>query len=927
MVIEAPAEKLQVPSKARRVFFPLLAWIPPEMTEEGIDATTRAKIDALFRESPPPTPLPHHPSGRAEQAGDVPPASPENSGVSTVSVSEIRNGCGKVWKGIRPFTTDLHGGRIVKETDTVIFKVPEKVDRRRYPDTNLFGEPLGSRATVRSFKPLTHVGERATRRRANQMLAIVREKERLGEDLSDTVVRLYLSCIARMAPDEVSHILGKGTRLSGISVLPPFEAFNSPASVRDAVRKPAGDRTRLFPLPTRVHYAYSKATTKAKDLVMPSMQGLDHVADHVDAIESSFTVKSIKTDPAQFFNLSLTAMLVHKFNCHARELIELSGAAEGSDKPLPPIADRFSLGTLKADSFLGKWTGKLSDLVDGHDQESFESFAVELNSTPLPPRDKAIPEFAKLPWCAYSDRNAERLAHAVLAGSDALRRHCASASSASVKKHIGAYLYGYVTWRYYYLPDLVLACCALDYLIMHPRATPRCVYIDCPVDSRNGKEEFSKRVTSAPYTNDPSIHMLFMFFRDSFDAYGASILLYKLVCERKCHILTLKAELRRQRFEAKKNADPPPLKHEREDKDESSSSSSDGEGDPFKLGRKTTRPSVRTFNVIRKKCISVLECLDDIDPSVRVSELPLSKLGEFTRMMVLIKSLTESALNSMNDLYAWKRYPMLCNSFADKRTNVSKRQRDPAGHDQNPGGNRTERQGEPEENVRKGEAKNSSITAPDPEFFDAALYKSLSLGRVVVLLHRERTPVKIKADMECGLKLFDASFKIVGEKAVKALGTHSYRECPRFLQAVELVYDFMKSRKLFADMKSLPELKFMSAFVLANRAECPELLRYRHLCQYVIFRFVEGTELHSWYLESKAKHEEDEKKVAVERAERKRVRDERSAAKRQELEKKRRLLQKEESSSPTSSSSSSLSSPASSEDEEGDDSSSSSADE
>lgn len=46
--------------------------------------------------------------------------------------------------------------------------------------------------------------------------------------------------------------------------------------------------------------------------------------------------------------------------------------------------------------------------------------------------------------------------------------------------------------------------------------------------------------------------MLFMHFHNSFDTYGASLILYKLICERKCHILSLREQIRAKKAAERK---------------------------------------------------------------------------------------------------------------------------------------------------------------------------------------------------------------------------------------------------------------------------------------------------------------------------------------------------------------------------------------
>lgn len=857
------------------------------------DESSGADIDALFHETPPPSP--HEP----------PPASPSISEASSVvSVSKFRSRKNKLWRSITPFTPAIHGGQVVKETPTVIFKVPEAAPTESR-ETNIFGEPVKTRARLSTFKPVSELSESALKNRMCSMLNLVRQEELKegGGDVSNLVVKLHVSCETRM-PAEGTRVIKEGKRLSTIPILPPFEAFTGGHAVRSSLKKPVGDNSREFPLPVSVKYISGKPTIRTKELLMPTIQGLDYVGDYVDALETTFTVKSVKTDPNQFCNIQLTALTVHKFNCNAKELVEISGATLGSDKPLPPVCDKFSLGHINSSSFLDNWRIKPDQQLSGHDQEILDEFIKILTGMELPPRDKALPDNAGIPWASCTEEVCDRLATFVLAARPRLREISNQASPAA-SKHILCYLIGYVTWRYFYLPDLVLACCSIDYLALHPRATPLCVYVDCPgpgIRATQGHEEFNKRVTFAPYTNDPSGYMLFMHFHHSFDVYGASLILYKLICERKCHILDLREKIRaakiaKKRAEADSNGTSPG-----QDEEESEKEGEDDET-PKDACKGASKGSVRTAKVRRRRYIAIPELLEDIDPEYQGAKSHGVKYGSTPGTIALLNKFVERVLEDMNELYRWKRYPMLCNPFADRRSEVASKRKAEKGQL-----NEEEVLAKKPEEAPKKPKKEPP--PPDSPMFEAALYKSMALGKVVALLPRERAPIEMKKHLERALEIFESSFKIIGEKTAAKLGFKAYLDHPRFTAAVELIYQFMLAKGVMEEKnKDTPELKYVVAFILANRADCPEVLYYRHMNQQITYRFVENTEIYKWYLESKTQYEESKKKEAAEKEERRRQREERQRKKQEEREKKMQKPspRKEESSSSSESESSSSS--------------------
>lgn len=769
------------------------------------------------------------------QCNFVVPPSPSPSSVSSTTAKKNKRNHkhGFNWRATPAYNLNQDGGRVIEENDSVVFKVPEASTKKRKPE-NRFGEQLEQRIPFTSLKPLNLLSGRSLMRHRSKSMKKLLEVESQGKDLSDVVVDLHLAHQVGIGDKDYRNALKTGVRIASIPTLPPFQAFSKTAPLRSSLIKK--DSERSFPL--IMDREYIRVPRYKKELPGAVIDGLEQLKTvHADPI---FHVQSVFTRPDQKLALSISALDVHIFNTHAEEMIRLSGVNGPVSACFPTLSGLFNVA-----SFMRIARG---DSMNNNSSSADRIFMpADENDADRTIKNTIVTCFAKEmlladlhrhggPVYKYTDKQCQALVKKVLELNERLRSvmtirglatlypdiQCVNPNVLDKKvliqtleKYLMELLTGYVKWRYFFFPDLVAACMMFNYVIMKPALT-KDTFVRCPAKIKRTYR--SKRVCKSARIYDPSELMLFEnFAADGFDVYGASLLLYKLICNKHSYLNSFME------------------REEEEDDDED-------DGDDDDSSDMEVANSNKAKKQKKKKRANVICLRNQITLDLIKTDLKLEDHAQVFRQLeeVLIRNLCE--------LYRWRRYPDLCS----KRFRPPEIAQLPAPPPELI---------VPEEEIQekaKEDGGNNNNNAGNLDY-ERKLFKSILLGRVIPLMTREKTPPKKLPNLEFALKFFEENTAVIGEKEFVTSGKRLYRSYPSGSVLSKLINMYLTLKRLWPDLNVPIQDREMRSFILANRSQCRGIERYTHANRAILFRIKVDSDFGRWYkdgVDALEKHKE-----------------------------------------------------------------------
>lgn len=679
-----------------------------------------------------------------------------------------------------------------------------------------------------------------------------------GVNLSEYTVKLSLARLvgSKSGADE---LLRSAQRHHLLTVLPPFKAFSPATHAPHIVGSPRSP-LRPFPhslLYARVydeapvekcnvaclHGFESVSGIRTKTVRDPSLaEGAPQVRrvrleEQGDGTEAPlFCFRSCYSDVVRLFWFKLTARDIVTIHLLFDDLVPLSGVAHAvCGRPLEPVSAYFDpVSFLRADGAV-PWRfgeGKCEATQEAPLQtfarhlsdkkRSLEShkLCAELNEallgvlhTPLPAKEvlfagareprrperktafpdelltRFLKENTKLaePLVAWKERHRE----ATEAG-----RFEAAADLDALANRYYAYIAGYLDWRYFMLPEMVMAALSVAYETLHPTindSIPIMAVHDEAATVRRRlamEERFHYRV--------PAVHVLFFYYRETcYEKYAAALLLWNFIGGKKAASEAARA---RHAQVSNKNAKPRRFRH----------------------------------------ATVAFEALYDYYGDTAEAGADFIQLKDLSAFLDYVRG-------RINDVYEWNLYPVLCHSGALDSDRLGTVRIDPASLDLEQA--RMDRAAAEERAMAAEAAKMRA--APETWDVERVLAKAKYSGRLVV---RGTAPVEeeCREDVEAALRIFDDNFTLVPESRNRVKGMHRVHFTTKRAQVV--IHTFMSESGTLKSRRTTPAL--IGAYIEANRREARGQRKYIRLKKNIVFSMNRGTDLYVWHF--MAMHDPDQ---------------------------------------------------------------------
>lgn len=740
---------------------------------------------------------------------------------------------------------------------------------------------LKLRTTAKDGKDVLH--ETASKTEENDMACIRRAA--LSESsipLGELSVRIGL---ARMlgSRERAEHITKNDPRHHSVTALPPFAAFQ-PECTDPAITRPSGDKTRPFPV-SLLNVGVTDRTSAFNQAALscPSLGGFETVSGAQrykeglgseavyrrvrpeDAQDSTkrqlFTVRSSYSDITSLYWIQLSARDVSLMHLLLTELVALSGVdAASCVRVLPPVTDHFSTATLNPPDGRMPWNfGEACS--SGHYDKPLKSMrdqefgsrggdhtdrvlltarrAIdEILATSLPEKTKIFVEDREprrpVRRSQFSDANLKRFLELRPQLRQAVRvdpqwGQMDARDLAMIEAYVTDYLKGYLDWRYFVLPDMVIGALAIAYETIHPAMNDGFV-IRTTDDEHTCIRRSIKRMCVDTFTSCPATHMLFRhYYSTGYEKYAAALLLWNFIGRKKVLVLNTmkKHDAKKKRLVDSGKAPPkrlPPLKY---------------------------RPDIVPFDAV-------------FDMYGR------NEAGSADMSSVCPVEFIEHVKSRINDVYKWNLFPQLFHDTVREVSTVvvgTQERVSSKGHGKAAGAPKVDyvafdKDMAREHRVRLKAAKRKRgeevrVLSEDDTDAVETYVKAMYKGKVRVSY--DQVPKECQKDLDAAVKIFDESFTHMGQREYARIGTGAFRAYWNARKAVKLVRAYMNVHKLLSEGKQT-SFEMMLLHTRDHRKEVPGIEKYASVNgANIVFKLDLSSALGRWYKENL---EQDSAKLA-----------------------------------------------------------------
>jgi len=501
-----------------------------------------------------------------------------------------------------------HGGMVLMTTEEGVdltVALPDRLPNQEKHIVNRFGGFVWDSALSVKNRPHTMESHMAACHREGKDINSVVTAYRKNYNLDNYTVKLALARLTG-SKTKAEEIVNTEKRHHLLHVLPPFKAFDPPCT-DPALTGAPGDATR--PLPLCLFKACVEDDLTMKGSAYPNLGGFESVsgirptevtieggktelrrvplAGRKDGtLEPLFRFRSCYSDVSRLFWFKTDARTIATIHMLLDDLVPLSGVLHGVvGKPLRPVTEFFcaesfirDLGTVpwnfgesrcvpfvdqplvtvrrglserKADDVSHELCSQLCKAVAGILKvplTSKELLFARSREPERPERRAEFPEQLLADFVAANPQLAEPLVHWV-----AKERESTEAGSLEVARdyrnlqdRYAAYLAGYLDWRYFMLPEMVLAALAIAHETIYPDASEDTVILGIS----NEREEISslgRMCENRRGYKVPAVHIMFHYYRDTcFEKYAAALLLWNFIGNKKVFLEKLHAKRKKE---------------------------------------------------------------------------------------------------------------------------------------------------------------------------------------------------------------------------------------------------------------------------------------------------------------------------------------------------------------------------------------------
>jgi len=754
-----------------------------------------------------------------------------------------------------------HGGMVLMTTAEgvdITVPLPDKLPNQNKHIVNRFGGFVNDSSLALKIKPNTTELHDTALDREEKDIASVVEAFKKGIDLNDFTVNLSL-CRVLGSKSKAEAVVKRDQRHHLLSNLPPFKAFNPPC-VDPAITKPAGDKTK--PLPVCLFKALIEEDIPPGDSAYRCLGGFEAVSgimpvdvgtedepemrrslsNQRDATtEPLFRFRSCYSDVSRLFWFSMDARTIAIIHMLMDDLVPLSGISNGVCKErLLPVTRFFNAASFIRDTGVIPWRfgeARCEQFIDApiktvqrglserkaddvsHDLCVQFCKAVEgvLNVSLMrkeklfscsreparPERSKEFPDdlLAKFveatpsladPWIQWLFKIQDLTAKGAIDEAQDYR---------NLQDRYTAYLAGYLDWRYFMLPEMVLAALAIAYETLHPDFNNTFVIPAVSIE-RTEISALLRVCEKGRSYKIPAVHMLFYNYYDTcYEKYAAALLLWNFIGNKK---VALAQPMIAQKQKQVEKILPPNAKRAHR---------------PY-LPKRRFRPHTVAFEMV-------------------FHFYGRGEEGSTDQTMMDICMFIEHIREDIKKVYNWNIHPMLCHAMSlnVERAHVF----DPTRLDSEQA--LLDRKAAEAALIEQLKNQHNELPAEWQGRQEEIAKRAVRQGRAVA--RGVTYSAAIFKDLEKALEIFNSSFDVIKPSRHRKSMNGMHRVNFTAARANNIIWTYMQENDLLTSEDTTRKAIWL--FTLTNRRDAPGVEKYTKPRRLVLFSMRKGTPLSEWH--------------------------------------------------------------------------------